>query len=119
MLQARLPTRLAIAALTILIAAVPAAAQDASSHAPADDPQAYGGEDCIDCSGMADDAPTAPADCGGEVCAFGEDGCIDCLGGPTQEQADEAPTSKDAAGLAGPALLAALALALVAMRRQA
>src|SRR5688572_21954654 len=49
--------------------------------AGADDPQAYGDEDCIECSGPVD-----------EPVHYGEDGCIDCTGAPS-----DAPTCMDGA----------------------
>lgn len=42
--------------------------------AGADDPQAYGDEDCIECSG--------PSDAGNETISYGPDDCIDCTGAP-------------------------------------
>ena len=55
----------------------------AASHS--DDPQAYGGEDCIQCSGPVDE----PVQYGNESCiecsgpiSYGPEDCIDCTGAP-------------------------------------
>lgn len=66
---------------------------DMMCAAGSEDPQPYGDEGCIECSGPvdgpSDENATYDGNCGGEVCAYdgeerpqqlGPDGCIDCMG---------------------------------------